>query len=110
LLQRLPRVDDLGAPETRPDRRATVEARRLNQRLHHLGDLLSVRALEARRKTDVVQQAVIVVETQQQRADNLGPFAVAKAADDAIGRPSPLDLLHAVALARAIRQIEPLGD
>ncbi len=37
-------------------------------------------------------------------------FRIAKSTHDAVGRSLALDLLHAVAIARLVRQIEPLGD
>ena len=50
---------------------------------------------------DVMQQALLVVEAEQQRADDLGLRAVTKAAHDAIRAAEVFDLLHPVALARS---------
>jgi hypothetical protein len=62
----------------------------------------------------VVKQAVIIIEAEQQRTDDLparhAAFAIAKTADDAIGASMLLDLLHAFAVSKLIGQITPLGD
>ena len=53
---------------------------------------------------------VVVVEPEQQRADDLAPRGVAKAADDAVRGPQALDLPHAGPLAGLVGQIDLLGD
>ena len=58
----------------------------------------------------MMQQALVVIEPEQQRADHRLAFVVAKAADHAVGAAVVLDLLHAVAFAGAVGQIAPLGD
>lgn len=42
----------------------------------------------------MVEQALVVVEAQQQRADQLAVLAIAEAADHAVGRTLTLDLEH----------------
>ena len=53
----------------------------------------------------MMQQPVLIVEAEQQRADKRAAFVVAKAADHAVGAAVVLDLLHAAAIARAVRKI-----
>src|SRR4051812_33854830 len=61
-----------------------------------------------------MQQACVVVEAEQQRAHDVLSVefvrSVAKPADDAVGAAKILDLLHAVAIAGLVWQIETLGD
>src|SRR4051812_20681303 len=109
-LQRLPLGAALRAPAARTARRAARETRWLNQRLDDPRDLLTIRALEARRESNMMQEAVVVIKPQQQRPHELRPFAVAKPAHHAVRRPPALDFLHSIALAAPIRQIEPLGN
>ena len=57
----------------------------------------------------MVQQALRIVETQQQGA-HFGPAAqISEASNHAIGGPQALDLDHR-ALAAPIAVVEPLGD
>ena len=58
----------------------------------------------------MIQQAVVVVEAEQQRADHLLALVVAEAADHAVGAAEILDLLHGAALARRVEEVAPLGD
>src|SRR5262249_58853247 len=53
-------------------------------------------------EADMMQQPVVVVEAEQQRTDERTAFVVAKAADHAVDAAVVLDLLHAVAIARAV--------
>src|SRR5262249_25589593 len=64
----------------------------------------------ARGEADVMQQAVAVIEAEQQRAHRLPVSAVAKAPDHAIGAAVVLDFLHGGALARPVRAVAALGD
>ena len=57
----------------------------------------------------MVEQAVIIVEPEQQRADLFLLFGIAEAADDAVRGALLLDLDHRP-LARAIVVVEALGD
>ena len=58
-----------------------------------------------------MQRALVVVEAEQQRADEpvLSRLVPAKARDDAVGRARVLDLDHR-ALARLVRAVLRLGD
>ena len=60
-------------------------------------------------EADMVELAGIVIEAQQQRADEAAVALVAEAADDAIGRAQALDLDHRP-LAGLIGIVEALGD
>ena len=62
----------------------------------------------------MVQQSLFIVETEQQRADDVlaAEFVggVAEAADHAIGAAKLLDLLHAIAVAGLIRHVGSFRD
>src|SRR6516164_907558 len=57
-----------------------------------------------------MEQSVVVIKSEQQRADRLAVGAVTKPAHHAIGAAVVFDLLHAGALTRAIRGVASLGD
>src|SRR3954471_6641962 len=109
-LERLPLRRTLGRPATRPARRLAGEAWRRDIALELLGQLRLVVARDVRREADVIELAAVVVEAEQQRADHGLAFVVAEATDHAVGAAVILDLLHAVAVARAVRHIASLGD
>src|SRR5262249_38527143 len=90
--------------------RPAGEARRLDQRLQLLRQTLPLRALDARREADVMEQTSVVVEAEQQRADNVAMRRITEAADHAVSRALGFDLHHAATLAREIRRLEFLGD
>src|SRR5215467_4304542 len=58
----------------------------------------------------MVEQFVVVIKAKQQRANSLLAFIVAKPANHAVDRAEVLDLLHAEAISRFVRQIATLGD
>jgi hypothetical protein len=64
---------------------------------------------EAGTEADVVELALAVVQSEQQRPDLPPLGGVAKPADHAVGGAPPLDLDHAVALARPVGQVGSLG-
>lgn len=58
----------------------------------------------------MIEAPVRVVEAEKERPDDV-PFArVTEAADDAVGRPQELDLLHPGAISRPVLDIEPFRD
>ena len=57
-----------------------------------------------------MQQTLVVVQAQQQRADHLPFCRVPESADHAISRPHAFDLLHAVALAGSIRDVQTFSN
>ena len=57
-----------------------------------------------------MQQAFVVIEPEQQRADKFSSERIPESTDDAVGRAQTLHLHHAVAIAALIRQVETLGD
>ena len=57
----------------------------------------------------MIEQALIIVEAEQERADERAAGGVAKAADDAVSRAEVLDLEHG-AHAGPVGQVETLGD
>src|SRR5207244_11450822 len=59
---------------------------------------------------DVVQEALVVVEAYEERADHAAADGVAEAADHAIDAADELDLDHGVALAGAVGAVGPFGD
>src|SRR5262249_16846925 len=57
----------------------------------------------------MVEQPVIVIKSKQQRANDLLALIIAKTANHTVDRTEVLDLLHAVAISRFVRQIAALG-
>ena len=74
-IERFPFAGALRAPPTRPARRLAGKAAALLNRLAKLLDprcqIFALLLSERRTETDVMQQAVIVVEPQQQRPQRL---------------------------------------
>ena len=92
--QWLPLAAALRAPAARTTRRVAGEARRLAQRLQTLGQRSTFTIGDRRCEADVVELAVLVIETEQQRPD-LGPIGkIAEATDDAVGSAHSLHLHH----------------
>jgi hypothetical protein len=58
----------------------------------------------------VVEQTVVVVEPEQQRADELPLRCVAKSTHHAVDGAKLLHFYHSAPLAGAIRLVELLGD
>src|SRR5205085_3611728 len=83
--QRLPLGRPLAAPAARASRSAAGEAGRLDQLFDLRGQRLAIFVLEARRLAAVMQQALIVIEAEQQRADDFAAGRIAEAADNAVG-------------------------
>src|ERR1041385_973338 len=113
-LQWAPLRGALGRPAARAARRVAGEAWLADQRFELCSQRQLLLALDCGSEADMMQQPPIIVQTEQQRADHLLARKlvgrVAKAANDAIGAAKFLDLLHAVAVAGLIRQVETLGD
>src|SRR6201995_1826617 len=113
-LERTPLCRPLGRPAARAARRVAGEAGLCNQRLEAVGQCGLVVALDRGGEADMVQQSLVIVEAEQQRADHLPPVdlvaRVAEPAYHAIGAAQFLDLLHAVAIAGLIGQVDALGD
>src|SRR5688572_30742884 len=109
-LERFPLGRPLGAPPAWPAGRLAREARRADELLQFRHERFALRIGERRCESDVLEQSILVVQTEQHRADHSRLAGVAEPADYAIGRAHTLDLLHSRALARAIRQVHPLGD
>src|SRR5262249_23299618 len=108
--ERLPFAGALGRPAARPARRVAGEAGRLDQALELLRQRVAFTRADAGRKSDVMQQSVVVIEPEQQRAHGLAVRAVAEAADHAIGAAIVLDLLYGGALARPVCAVALFGD
>ena len=107
--QRLPFGRPLRRPAARSTRRFASETRCRDQLLQPLRQLRLFIGRERGCEPDVVQQAIVAIESQQQRADQLAAALVAEAADHAIGGAQTFDLEHGP-LAGRVRQIEALGD
>src|SRR5262245_42400361 len=58
----------------------------------------------------MMEQAAIVIQTKQQRADDRLSLRISKAADHAVGAAIILDLLHSAAVAGEVGHVAPLGD
>src|SRR4051812_10683399 len=108
-VERLPLRRACGRPPAWSTGRIAGEARRSDQLLQLLGQLRFVLARDRRREADVIELAIVVIESEQQRADHRLALVVAEAADHAVGRAIVLDLLHARAVASAIGQVAPFS-
>src|SRR3954468_6052040 len=96
-----------GAPAVR-FREAPV-GRAFQQRLDPREDLVVLARGDGRR-ADVIDLAVVAVQTEQQRRDPRRLLLPANADDHAVGGLERLHLQHAVARARQVRQAELLRD
>src|SRR5437763_12694403 len=108
--ERLPLARAFRRPTARAAGGIAGEAGRGDQLFQFPGQRWLVITLDGRGEADMMQETPTVIEPKQQRADEGLAFVVAKAADDAVSAAIVLDLLHAVALARPVWQVAPLGD
>src|SRR5437588_12927708 len=58
----------------------------------------------------MIQQAVTIIESQQQRSDDFPFLRVTKSAHDAIRSALALDLLHGIALTALVPNVQSLGN
>jgi hypothetical protein len=62
----------------------------------------------------MVQQAIFIVETQQEQTHDFATLdaflSIAKASDHAVCGAHALDLLHTVSITLLVREIEAFGD
>ena len=58
----------------------------------------------------MIQQTLAVIESQQQRADNLAFLGVTKSAHNTISGPLAFDLLHRRALTAVVWNVQSLAD
>src|SRR3984885_12334121 len=107
--QRLPFAAALRAPAARPARRLAAETRRPLQSANLSGQRWPLVIGDRRGEADMVQQALRVVETEQQGADFRPVALVSKASDHAIGGTQGL-AFDKRALAAQILSGQPLGD
>ena len=107
--QRLPFAAALRAPAARAARRLTRETWRGLQSAQLSGQGFPLVIGDRRGEADVIQQALRVVETEQQGSHLVAAAQVSKASDHTIGGPQALDLDHR-ALAAEIFLVQPLGD
>src|ERR1700722_8199439 len=92
-------------------RRVSGEARRTDVRAQTLDQRALLFGREGAAETNVVEQSVVVVDPEQQRADlRRRPLRIAETADDAVRRALALDLDGAVAPAARVGDPEPLRD
>src|SRR5262249_696516 len=82
---RFPLAAALGAPAARAPRRLAGETRRFHERLEFLGQRRALCVRNGRGEADMVELALVVVETEQEGADLVAARGVAEAADHAIG-------------------------
>src|ERR1043165_9943044 len=86
------------------------ETRRLDQRFQFADQRFSIGRTQTRTIPDMVQQASLIVESEQERADDFAFGGVAKASDNAIRSAGAFSSFHAGPLARFIRAIEAFCD
>src|SRR5215472_11409341 len=108
--KRLPFAGALGAPAARTARSAAGEAGWRDELLQAARQRRLFLGRQRCREAGVVEEALLVIEAEQQRADERAVRVVAKATDDAIGGAGQLVFLHAVAAAVEVGQVGTLGD
>ena len=108
--ERLPLRGTSGAPAAGASGGFAREAGGLDQLLQFPGQGKAIVLVDRRGEADVIELAFVVVETQQERADQRLRFEIAEASDYAVGGALFLDLLHPGALAGLVGQIAALGD
>src|SRR5271156_4715565 len=81
-----------------------------DQLFEFLGQRWALFVADRRAKADMIEQAFLVVEAEQQRANLLRFFEVAEASYDAIPGSLGFDFLHTFAVATLVGQIGALGD
>src|SRR5439155_7833209 len=102
------RVSALG-PSTRTSRRAAMaEAGATLQWLELGQQVASFGRLERRRMTDVMEDALPVIQAEEERSDAVTRFREPVTADDTVDGPFVLDLDHHP-LARLVRLLHALG-
>jgi len=107
--ERHPFGGTLGAPAAWPAWCVAGEARLAFELFELLCQRGAIFICEAGGEADMVELARVIVETEQQRADELAAGRISESADDAIGAAQMFQLQHR-ALTRQIRRIELLGD
>ena len=108
-LQRLPFLGAFGGPAARAARRISGEPGPTAQGFELLGERGANVVGDAGRESDMMENTIVIVETEKQRADERAVGRIAKSADDTVGGAQALDLEPA-ALAHQVRLIETLGD
>ncbi len=58
----------------------------------------------------MVQDALPVIKTEQERTHHVAALVISKAPDHAVGTAQVLDLLHRIALSGAVREVATFGD
>src|SRR5688572_8653301 len=109
-IERLPLAGTFGGPAARSARSAAGEARRFADGFEFSSEFGFLGSFDGGTKADVMQQAIVIVEAEQQGTDKFGIGAVAKSADDTVDAADLLDFLHAGAIAGAVWNVAELGD
>src|SRR5438105_11873300 len=106
----LPFAGSFGTPATRTAGSVARKSRPLLQRFKLLRQRAPFARFESRSKPDVMEQAVVIVEAEKQRADHARARRVAKTADHAIGGPNLFHLHHCSPFAGRVRRLELFRD
>src|SRR6185503_16596007 len=106
--ERLPLGRAFGRPAARPTRLVAGKAGRRDQFFEPFGQRFLFLGLERGGEADMIEQSRIVVEAEQQRADDALALVIAEAADHAVRAAEILDLLHAVPIAALVGDVAPL--
>src|SRR3954469_24755270 len=112
-LERAPLCRALRRPAARTPPRLAAKARRCDQGFKLRRQRRLFLLLDRGGEANMVQRSVVIKQAEQQRADGLLSVqfvcGIAKPADHAIGAAEFLDLLHALAIAGLIGQVNALG-
>src|SRR5690348_2122804 len=102
-LKRLPFHGAPGAPAAEATGRLAGKAGRADERLDNAFQLLPLLGGETGTEADMVEQALLVVEAKQKRADLISLFRVAEAAYNAVSGANAFHFHHGGAVARVVR-------
>ena len=105
--QRLPFRGPRRAPAARTPRSIAGETRGGDEPFQTGRQLWLLMVSEARGKADMMEEAPVVVEAEQQRAHAPAPGLVAEPADDTVGGAQMLDLEHG-AFPRKVGEVQAL--
>ena len=87
------------------------EAGRRDEWLEHFGEFFALVGFEGGAEADVVEEALVIVEAEQERAEEgFGIGCVAEAAYHTVGGAEPFYFDHAVAIGGLIGHVKALGD
>lgn len=109
VVERLPLHGMLCAPTAFASGSFSGEARRFDEFQEFFGQRGALLIADGRGETDVIEGSFLIVKAEEQGTDFAFLIEIPEPADNAIGSPLCLDLLHAGPFARLVRKIVTFG-